>query len=265
MDRKLILVILLFASSCSAQIMQQVLGTTPAPAGGGSAVITRVQSISNASAGTVTSLSTTIGSSVAAGDLLLIDGMFGSGTGTFAVTDSATVCTNTWNQVTGSPLPDGGGSPNEAFAFWTVNCGTQAVGLTANVTVTSGGTHSQRQELNEYHSTTGWPATPIDQHNTATNSTGTITGAAANITPSVTNTLISSVLEINGTVTAASFTVTSPCIRREGGATAGTGYGSANKIEGGDNLSATNSAQTCTFNWTTSNGWGVIISNYKPN
>ncbi len=232
------------------------------------ATTTLVQSNSNSTAAGV-SHTVALSSTVTAGNLLIVPFMFGANKAncTYAVSDTLG---NTWTQHPSGATDDTSAS-DSVIIFWT-KTGSGGASDTATITVTGGscggGTdHTVRAGIFEYSATNGWPASPVDT-SSAGNAGGSAatTGNAPNVTPSATGELIFSALVTGGTITSGTFTVSGTGFTREdAGGTAGTGFASANRIEGCDNTSSGNTATTCTFTWTSTEFWGAETIVFQPN
>lgn len=224
---------------------------TTLPASG--QVLALVQSNSATTASAQTLAVTINTTSVGAGDLVKIGVNWGG-----LSTDSMTVTDDHANSYTQCPVS--ATAANILRCFWTVNPSSQT-SITATVTLGGGVSHTIRMVAFEYSSTTGWPASPVDQSNTASSGAGVQTGTAGNITPTSSGQLL--LCDISWGNTVSSVTATAPFTLQAG---AGTGWGTTARAESADIQSgATTSTQTCTINWVTAVAYGAIIVSFKPN
>jgi hypothetical protein len=226
---------------------------------------TKIQNNNSNPAGTPGTI--TLSSSVAGGNILWIGINWGNNAGTYAVADNASGCTNTWTRF--GSVQIGVTSPNalnDLNAYYTVNCGTQAGGITVTVTVTGGGSHGMRLALEEDHSSTGIPASPADQSNSAAcNTSAAQTCGPGNITPTVSNTLTIAMVGLQS-AGATALLGQSPCTDDPAGGTSGGGWASNGRSDSAINLSSGTSAFTCNFNWTSTNSFASsLIANFKGN
>ena len=189
------------------------------------------QSNGCADAAGTTSHPCTISLSVASGDLLIIGGLYGAIGNTLTVADNASGCTNTWTQLSISPVSDGVSGGEVAFMFWTINCGTQAGGLT--VTITSSASHKAHWAVVEAHTTlTGWNATQPDVQNSASNATsGTSPWNSGALTPSASGNFMFVVWQVENTQGAGAASVTN-CTELDAGGTAGNGFAGTHRAFG---------------------------------
>jgi hypothetical protein len=251
---------------CGAQQDQIITISHKPSGGGGGATMTLVQQNSTSCAAT-----TTCGcvlSSAANGDVLVSELMWGNQAGTLTTSDNGTGGTNSYTPATGSPQSDGVSGGNELFVQAATNVATTG-SLTITTAVAGGGSHTLRVACFDYHSTTGWQASPWDVFS-ATNCGGT--GAQtcngtglANITPSANPELIVAAAIVFSPAET-TFSAAGGCTLRDAGGTAGHGWASLLRADSADNLAATNTAQACIINWvSTATGYAAIQGALKPN
>lgn len=207
-----------------------------------------------------TSATCVFGSNVASGNLLVMDVMWG-GAGVAADFTFSDTVTSSWNKFPGGPITQG----NEVYEAIAVAASSAADTVTVSNTVN--GNHTFRVACFEYNNSgVGWPSNAYDQTNSQTNASAVATTASpgANITPSVTGTIVHAAVELN-TAGAISLTGTNgSCINQPAGGS--NGWHSDGRSDSADFQAAGTSSTTCTFTWnTTSSPYAMIIASFKPN
>lgn len=206
-----------------------------------------------------TSATCVFGSNVVAGNLLVMDVMWG-GAGVAADFTFSDTVTSSWNKFPGGPITQG----NEVYEAIAVAASSAADTVTVSNTVN--GNHTFRVACFEYNNSgVGWPSNAYDQTNSQTNASAVATTASpgASITPSVTGTIVHAAVELN-TAGAISLTGTNgSCVNQPAGGS--NGWHSDGRADSADFQAAGTSSTTCTFTWnTTSSPYAMIIASFKP-
>lgn len=235
--------------------------TLPGPgpvvsSGGAGPNISLSQSIASTGTSGVTSKTVIFPSNVATGDLVIVAINWGNSSGTYTISDSAS------NSYTQFPAVETGTTLNDLNGYWTIHAGSPSA-LAVTVSIASGGTHTLRVAIYDYHSNTGWPASPVDQSSHFLGSTGVTSGDAGSISPTVTGTLVFSAIQWSGAVSSVS--VNSGFAEQTAGGTSGLGWLSDGRADSCDKQAATTSAQNCIFSWTTTVQYSAFVANFKPN
>jgi hypothetical protein len=241
--RKILLIMLLLSGACYPSYATVSL--------------TQSNSAQNAS---VTSQAVTLSGSLAAGDLILIAGRWGHTGDTITASDGPGT---TYSHVSGSPISDSNVStPDLCFLMWGVLSSSQS-SLTVTVSVTGGVNHRLIVAAFDYNSTTGWAASQPETQS-ATNSGGTTNtvGTTGNVTTANTDLIFATIN--TDTADGGSESVTGGFTIQLAGGSSGNGYASVNRAFGGDIQNAAPGTYACTFHWTTSANFGMIIAAFKP-
>ena len=217
---------------------------------------TIVQKVSSSGTTSVSSKAVAFTSNIASGNMLFTCFNWGNSAGTPTVSDTLT---NTWTEFLS--VVRGVSGLNDLSCFWAKAASSGADTVTESES--GGGNHTLRVEIKEVSASTGWLASPVDQHNSASNATATCctTGNPGNITPSVTSTFFVSAMQ-TGTSGVTNITVTN-CTEEFGSGTAGTGWLSDGRADGATISGASTSSQTCTYSWTTAAAWSALLGNFK--
>lgn len=207
-----------------------------------------------------TSATCVFGSNVASGNLLVMDVMWG-GAGVAADFTFSDTVTSTWNKFPGGPITRG----SEIYQAVAVVASSAADTVTVSNTVN--GNHTFRVACREYNNAgVGWPSNPYDQTNSQTNASAVATTATpgANITPSVTGTIVVAAVELD-IAGATSLTGTNgSCINQPGGGS--NGWHSDGRADSADFQAAGTGSTTCVFTWATNSApYAMIIASLKPN
>lgn len=223
---------------------------------------TLTQSTASSTA-SVSTVNLTFSGNVANGDLIIACDNWGNSVGTHAITDNKSGGSNTYTVFANQVKTVGNLGFNDLYCAWAIHAGSAAA-LQETITITGGGTHTLRLAIFDYASTTGWPASPVDQSNSNSNSGSVAILDPGNITPTVTGTLIFSAIQFTGVVSNIHISAGS-CGMQEAGGTSGNGWASNGRADGADVQGATTSAQACSYAWTTNFGASALIENFKPN
>lgn len=245
-----------------AQVMQQIVVNSPYPSG---STIAIVQSAAAQCTSSVTSCACTLSSSVASGNLLIINGSNGDQN---AYTPSAADTFNTYHNLTGDSPVFGAGGGNSDFFVWTINGSTHAGGVTITASKTSTAESNWKEACFEVSSSTGWPSgtSALDKQNSGNITSGGTSITCATITPTSAGEFDFCGLELDGAPTASSFAVTgSGYVEQNPGGSAGTGYLGLTRDVAATNTSAGAGAQTPGFTWTTSTTGADINVLFNPN
>jgi hypothetical protein len=145
--------------------------------------------------------------------------------------------------------------------FWAI-CTNAQSSLVITLTMTTGGSHTIRLAAFDYNSTTGWQSTPFDVGSAGSGSAVT-TGSATAVTPAAAGELAHSCIQF-GSGAVSSITVTSPYVEQVAGGTTGSGWIADGRADSGDNQNCASGSQTCTYNWTTAQGFSSLLAILKP-
>jgi hypothetical protein len=226
----------------------------------GGATITLTQSNSFNTGSSVTGVCT-LSSSVASGDLIIVTGQnFTNGGLTFATADGSGQGT-TYTDTTGiSPHGVPGGQWTQYLQWGILATGTAS--LTLTTTATGGSANVFNGACFDFHSTTGWPGSPINGTPTATNGTTVSTLTATGVTTTVASALVFASLATDN-VYSSGATVNAPFTIQLAGGTGG--YGSVLRGFGGTDMNVAAGTYGAVFSWTGSTSASLLEAAFKPN